>query len=88
MIPRFCRVTLRIPLSCSRIARHAALPTISGMSHGSRNSARSTPLSGKFLWKNSASSIPITNCPAIDPTVNRAVLTTALLKTSSEITAT
>ena len=72
MTPRFCSVTLRMPLSCSRIARQAALPTISGSSQGSRNSARSTPLSGKLWWKNSASSIPITNWPTIEPSVNSA----------------
>ena len=87
-MPRFCKVTLRIPLSCSRSARQAALPTINGISQGSRKSARRTPLSGKFLWKNSASSIPITNWPAIEPTVNKAVLTTALEKTSSVTTVT
>ena len=88
MIPRFSRVTLRMPLSCSRIARQAALPTISGSSHGSRNSARRTPLSGKFLWKNSASSMPITNWPTIDPMVNSAVLVSALVNSWSVTTAT
>ena len=77
-----------MPLSCSSSARQAALPTISGMSHGSRKSARSTPLSGKFLWKKSASSIPMTNWPMIEPTVNSAVLTTAWVKTWSVTTVT
>ncbi len=75
-----------MPLSCSSIARQAALPTINGISQGSRNSARSTPLSGKFLWKNKASSIPSTNWPMIDPIVNSAVLSSALLNTSSPTT--
>ena len=49
MIPRFSSVTLIMPLSCSRIDRQVALPTISGISQGSRSSARSTPFSGKVL---------------------------------------
>ena len=88
MIPNRSSMTLRIPLSCSRMARHAALPTINGISQGSRNSARSTPLSGKFLWKNNARSIPSTNWPTMEPMVNRAVLASALLKTSSVTTVT
>ena len=75
-----------MPLSCSRIARQAALPTINGISQGSRNSARSTPLSGKFLWKNNASSMPMTNWPTIEPMVNRAVLIKRLAEQSSVTT--
>ena len=73
------RNRLSAPLSWSRIQRHTALETISGISQGSSSSDRSTPLSGNRRWKNTASASPMTNCPAIDPTVNSTVLTSALL---------
>ena len=38
-----------------------ALETISGISQGISNRARSTLLSGNFLWKNDASARPMTN---------------------------
>ena len=66
-----------MPLSCSRIDRQVALDTISGSSHGSSSSERSSPLSGKRWRKNSASPSPITNWNAIDPMVNSAVFSIA-----------
>ncbi len=80
MIPRDPRAWFRMPLSWSRMDRQTALETISGISQGSSSSARSTPLSGKFWWKNSAINRPTTNWPRIEPRVNSAVLTIALAK--------
>ena len=84
--PMPCRKPFRMPVSWSRIDFQVALATISGISHGSRNSARSTPLSGKLLWKNSASSMPMTNWKAIEATVKIAVLASALRKIGSATT--
>lgn len=77
---------LSTPESWSRIHFHTALDTMSGSSHGRSSSARSRPLSGKDRRKNSASTSPITNCPAIDPAVNRNVLSSAVEKIPDEST--
>lgn len=87
MRPIRSNIRLSTPLSCSMIARHAAVPAMIGISQGRRNSARSTPFSGKFLWKNRASSIPSTNWPISEPIVNSTVFAKALVKTSSATTA-
>ena len=51
--------------------------TISGSSHGTRNSARSVADSRKCRTKNTASAIPIVNWKASDTSVNTRVCTRA-----------
>ena len=69
------------PLSLSSIHFQIALETIIGSSQGSRMSERITPLRGKRRLKKIASASPMVNCPAIDPTVNRTVLSIAVENT-------
>ncbi len=75
-------VVLSTPLSWSRIQRHTAPETISGISQGSSRSERSTPESGNRWRKNTAMASPMPNWPAIEPIVNSAVFSTAVPKTA------
>ena len=51
--------------------------TISGSSHGTRNSARSVAESRKCWWKNTASASPMANWNASDAAVNTTVCSSA-----------
>jgi hypothetical protein len=84
--PMASRNRFKAPLSLSRIHRQTAPETISGISHGSRISDRSSPLSGKRRRKNTASARPMANCPAIEPTVNRTVFSIAWPNTGDDTT--
>jgi hypothetical protein len=64
-----------IPEPESIIRRQTAAEMISGSSHGSSRSERSTPLSGKCLSKNTASTSPTTKVAARDTSVKMAVFT-------------
>ena len=57
-----------------------------GSSHGRSRRERMTPFSGNLLLKKTASASPIVNCPAIDPTVNRTVLPSAVVKMEDPMT--
>ncbi len=67
--------SLTTPESVSSIHFHVVAETTSGSSHGSIRSDRRTPLSGKRCWKKRAMARPSTNCPMIEPAVNRTVVT-------------
>ena len=64
-----------MPESLLSIHDQVDADTISGSSHGTRNSARSVPDSGKLRWKNTASASPIANWKTSETTVKTTVLT-------------
>src|SRR5579859_821355 len=58
-MPTACSAALTTPESLLSIHDQVEADTISGRSHGTRNSARRTDDSGKCLTKNTASASPI-----------------------------
>src|ERR1041384_7072341 len=86
-IPTACRTALTTPESLFSIHDQVDADTISGSSHGTRNSARSVIDSRKCWRKNTASAIPIEHWNAIDARVNPAVWSSAGANVGSRSTA-
>src|SRR5262245_50344762 len=80
------RAALTIPESLLSIHDQVDADTISGSSHGTRNSARSVALSGKCRWKKTARAIPMENWKSSDPPVKTAVCRTAGQNVGSAVT--
>src|SRR6266568_3859187 len=76
-IPRPCRAWLTIPESLLSIHDQVDADTISGRSHGTRNSARSVAESRKCLLKNTASPMPIQNWKNSETAVKISVCSSA-----------
>src|SRR2546423_1401841 len=72
-IPTAPRTLLTTPESLLSIQDQVDADTMSGSSHGTRNSARRVAESRKFCRKNRARAMPAVNCAAIDTTVNTMV---------------
>src|SRR5688572_29667942 len=77
---------LTTPDSLLSIHDQVDADTISGSSHGARNSARSTADRRKLRWKKTASAIPIAYWNAIGTAVNTAVCHIAVANSGSETT--
>src|SRR5256885_15279094 len=82
-MPTAWRAALTTPASLLSIHAQVDADTISGSSHGTRNSARSVADSRKLLAKNTASAIPMVYWNAKDAAVNRTVWRTAVLNVGS-----
>src|SRR6188508_3160712 len=67
--PKSSRPALMIPDSLLSIQAQIDAETRSGSSHGTRNSARSVPESGKLLKKKTARARPIENWNAMETKV-------------------
>src|SRR4051794_18055004 len=77
---------LTMPESLLSIHDHVDADTISGSSHGTRNSARRVAESRKCCAKNTASAMPMENCATSDTRVNTAVWTSAGTNVGSSVT--
>src|SRR4051795_13350624 len=75
--PTACSTVLTTPASLLSIHAQVDDDTISGNSHGTRNSARSVAESRKFRWKNTASAIPMENWKASETRMKTAVCVNA-----------
>src|SRR3954447_13527280 len=71
--PKSPRSLFSTPESASIIHCHVVPDTMIGSSHGTRNSPRSTPESGKLRWKKTASASPIEYWNTNETTTNVAV---------------
>src|SRR3954454_13998666 len=76
-MPTMPRAELTMPESLLSIHDQVEAETISGSSHGTRNSARSVADSLKFCRKNTASAIPIENWKISETRVNSSVCSRA-----------
>src|SRR5215218_6901585 len=85
-IPRVPRAELTTPESLLNIQDQVDADTISGSSHGTRNSARSVAESRNARLKNTASAIPMANWNTSDTTVNTIVWVSAGPNAASPIT--
>src|SRR4051812_14532410 len=84
--PTMRRAALTMPESLLSIHDQVEADTISGSSHGTRNSARGGAERGKCWWKKPARAVPMVNGKTSDPPVNAAVCQTAGQKPGSLIT--
>src|SRR5512142_2890818 len=75
--PRPCSRVLTTPESLLSIQDQVEADTISGNSHGTRNSARSVADSRKCWWKNTARAMPRLNWTAMEANVNTSVCASA-----------
>src|SRR5687767_3678797 len=75
--PTVPSAALTTPASLLSIHDQVDADTISGSSHGTRNSARSVRDSGKCWWKKTARAIPMPNWNASDATVKTTVCASA-----------
>src|SRR5690348_1480723 len=76
-MPTACSTEFTTPESLLSIHDQVEADTISGSSHGTRNSARSVADSRKCRWKNRASAMPMLNWTAMLMKVNTRVWVSA-----------